>query len=137
MTTSAHDAWKQDVGVNVDDFDLGHNPTLHLGTNLQAASIQRIDRARQENALQNQEKRNSKNQIFVRAQIQLLLDKDTFTEDGRLANSPATGLRVDGVVPRATDQVEMFPNCRSARKIFTNYPRVPAQYGAPGPLNQH
>ena len=84
--------------MNVDDFDLGHNPTLHPETNLQAASIQRMDRAKLGNAAQNQEKLKSKNQLFVRERIQLLLDKDTFSEDGLLANSEAKDLPADGVV---------------------------------------
>lgn len=84
--------------MNVDDFDLGHNPTLHPEPNLQAASIQRMDRAKLGNSAQNQEKLKSKNQLFVRERIQLLLDKDTFSEDGLLANSEAKDLPADGVV---------------------------------------
>jgi len=86
------------MSVNVDDFDLGHDPTLHPEMNLQAASIQRMDRARQGNAAQNQEKLKGKNQLFVRDRLRLLLDENTFIEDGLLANSEATDLPADGVV---------------------------------------
>lgn len=43
-------------------------------------------------------KLDSQNKLFVRDRIALLFDAGTFVEDGRYANSTATGLPADGVV---------------------------------------
>ncbi|HQX88446.1 MAG TPA: carboxyl transferase domain-containing protein, partial [Ornithinibacter sp.] len=40
----------------------------------------------------------SQNKLYVRDRIALLIDEDSFVEDGRYANSRAPGLPADGVV---------------------------------------
>src|SRR5699024_10029563 len=43
-------------------------------------------------------KLDSQNKLYVRERIALLFDEGSFVEDGRYANSVATGLPADGVV---------------------------------------
>ena len=56
------------------------------------------ERARAGNLEKEKAKLESQNKLFVRDRLALLLDEDSFVEDGLLANALASGLPADGVV---------------------------------------
>ena len=58
----------------------------------------RTTRALAGNLARDGEKLARQNKLFVRDRIALLLDAETFVEDGLLANTTATDLPADGVV---------------------------------------
>src|SRR5436190_9685426 len=57
-----------------------------------------VDRAREGNFATGGEKLASQHKLFVRERLALLLDEESFVEDGLLANAAAGDLPADGVV---------------------------------------
>jgi acetyl-CoA carboxylase carboxyltransferase component len=78
------------------------------------------DRAQQGNLAKEGEKLARQNKLFVRDRVRLLLDPDSFVEDGLLANALAGDLPADGVVT-GIGRIEGRPVC-----VMANDPTVKA-----------
>ena len=78
------------------------------------------DRARQGNLARGAEKLAAQNKLFVRARLNLLLDPESFREDGLLANAMAKDLPADGVIT-GVGTVDGRPVC-----VMANDPTVKA-----------
>src|SRR5687767_2802088 len=78
------------------------------------------DRARQGNLARGAKKLADQNKLFVRDRLNLLLDADSFREDGLLANAMATDLPADGVIT-GVGTVDGRPVC-----VMANDPTVKA-----------
>jgi acetyl-CoA carboxylase carboxyltransferase component len=78
------------------------------------------ERARQGNLAKEGEKLARQNKLFVRERLALLLDEDSFVEDGLLANALAGDLPADGVVT-GVGTVDGRPVC-----VMANDPTVKA-----------
>jgi len=78
------------------------------------------ERALQGNLAKEAEKLARQNKLFVRERIALLLDEDSFVEDGLLANALAGDLPADGVVT-GVGRVDGRPVC-----VMANDPTVKA-----------
>ena len=81
---------------------------------------QRTERARSGNLHKEAEKLARQHKLFVRDRIALLCDKESFVEDGLLANAAAADLPADGVVT-GVGRVEGRPVC-----VMANDPTVKA-----------
>ena len=78
------------------------------------------ERARQGNLTRGAKKLADQNKLFVRDRLNLLLDPDSFREDGLLANAMATDLPADGVIT-GVGSVDGRPVC-----VMANDPTVKA-----------
>ena len=78
------------------------------------------ERAQQGNLAKEGEKLARQNKLFVRDRVRLLLDPDSFVEDGLLANALAGDLPADGVVT-GVGRIEGRPVC-----VMANDPTVKA-----------
>ena len=78
------------------------------------------ERAKQGNLARGAEKLAKQNKLFVRDRLNLLLDPDSFREDGLLANAMAPDLPADGVVT-GVGKVDGRPVC-----VMANDPTVKA-----------
>lgn len=76
----------------------------------QAVNADWVARAIRGNLEKDRAKLASRNQLFVRGRLALLLDTESFVEDGLLANMMATDLPSDGVVT-GVGRVESRPVC--------------------------
>ena len=81
---------------------------------------QRTERARSGNLYKEADKLARQHKLFVRDRIALLCDKESFVEDGLLANAAATDLPADGVIT-GVGRVEGRPVC-----VMANDPTVKA-----------
>ena len=81
---------------------------------------QRTERARSGNLHREADKLARQHKLFVRDRIALLCDKESFVEDGLLANAVATDLPADGVIT-GVGRVEGRPVC-----VMANDPTVKA-----------
>jgi len=79
-----------------------------------------VERARQGNLERGRNKLKEQGKLFVRDRLALLLDEDSFVEDGLLANATAGDLPADGVVT-GVGRVEGRPVC-----VMANDPTVKA-----------
>ncbi|MBW3536295.1 MAG: acyl-CoA carboxylase subunit beta [Actinobacteria bacterium] len=78
------------------------------------------ERAKQGNLARGAEKLANQNKLFVRDRLNLLLDPDSFREDGLLANAMASDLPADGVIT-GVGKVDGRPVC-----VMANDPTVKA-----------
>ena len=93
--------------MGTDDGDPGDGaPAPH--TSAELARLTR--RALEGNLARGGEKLAAQNKLFVRDRLALLLDADSFVEDGLLANSAADDLPADGVVT-GVGRIEGRPVC--------------------------
>src|SRR5215468_932848 len=81
---------------------------------------ERTERARSGNLYKEADKLARQHKLFVRDRIALLCDKDSFVEDGLLANAVADDLPADGVIT-GVGRVEGRPVC-----VMANDPTVKA-----------
>ena len=103
--------------MGTDDGDPGDGaPAPH--TSAELARLTR--RALEGNLARGGEKLAAQNKLFVRDRLALLLDADSFVEDGLLANSAADDLPADGVVT-GVGRIEGRPVC-----VMANDPTVKA-----------
>src|SRR5215470_2124872 len=81
---------------------------------------ERTERARSGNLYKEADKLARQHKLFVRDRIALLCDKESFVEDGLLANDAATDLPADGSIT-GVGRVEGRPVC-----VMANDPTVKA-----------